>query len=126
MLEDYFWVKEDNDLNEYIEKLDTYYQSYIAPFFEGVPTLQSFNDRVLSVVPFEEYHHYLSGEVGLKAMIIMHLCDNPLYDAYVMYREEEFKNSPYLYNPESRWHKVSKQSYEEFKKFKLMVETGNV
>lgn len=100
--------------------------NHIAPFFEAVPRLQSFNDKVLNIVPFDDYHHYLSGEVGLKAMIIMHLCKNPLYDVYVKHREEEFKKSPYLHNPESRYHKISKQSFEEFNKFKEMVANGEI
>lgn len=122
----YFHIKNEKDLDTYLEQLDAYYQSHIAPFFAAVPTLQSFNDRVLSVVPFEEYHHYLSGKFGLKAMIIMHLCKSPLYDKYVSYREADFKESPDLYNLESRWHKMVKNSYDEFNKFKEMVEAGNV
>lgn len=124
MLDDYFWIKKEKDIDHYIEKLDTYYQSYISPFFEAIPTLQSFNDKVLSVVPFDDYHNFLSGEVGLKAMIVMRLCNNPLYGDYVSYREKDFENSPYLHNPDSRWHKVSKQSYDEFNKFKEMIEKG--
>ena len=125
-LDDYFWIKKDKDLDDYLEKLDTYYQSHIAPFFEAIPTLQSFNDKVLSVVPFDDYHHYLSGKFGLKAMIIMRLCKNPLYEDYVNYREEDFKTSPDLMNTESRWHKMVKNSYDEFNKFKEMVANGEV
>lgn len=126
MLDDFFYIKNEKDIDDYISKLDVYYQSHIAPFFEAVPTLQSFNDEVLSVVSFDDYYDYLSGEVGLKAMIIMHLCKNPLYDKYILYREEDFKNSPYLHNPESRYHKISKQSYDEFNKFKEMVTKGEI
>lgn len=125
-LNDYFWIKKEKDIDNYIEKLDVYYQSHIAPFFEAVPTLQSFNDKVLSVVPFCDFHHYLSGKFGLKAMIIMHLCKNPLYDEYVLYREKDFKDSPDLNNPESRWHKMVKNSYDEFNKFKEMVVNGEI
>ena len=125
-LDDYFWIKKDKDLDDYLEKLDTYYQSHIAPFFEAIPTLQSFNDKVLSVVPFDDYHHYLSGKFGLKAMIIMRLCKNPLYEDYVNYREEDFKTSPDLMNTESRWHKMVKNSYDEFNEFKEMVANGEV
>lgn len=126
LLEEALWVEKEKDLDNYIKKLDAYYQSYIAPFFDAVPTLQSFNDKVLSVVTFDEYHHYLSGEVGLKAMIIMHLCKNVLYTDYVNYREEEYKNSPYLHNPESRYHKISKQGFEDFNKLKAMVAKGEI
>lgn len=125
-LNDYFWIKNEKDVDDYIEKLDVYYQSHIAPFFEAVPTLQSFNDKVLSVVPFEDYHHYLSGKFGLKAMIIMHLCKNPLYVEYVNYREEDFNSSPDLRNPESRWHKMVKNSYDVFNKLKEMVVKGEI
>lgn len=125
-LDDYFWINNEKDVETYIDKLYVYYQSHIAPFFEAIPTLQSFNDKVLSVVPFDDYHHYLSGSVGLKSMIIMHLCKNPLYLDYVNYREEEFKNSPYLHNITSRYHKISKQSFDEFIKFKEMVANGDI
>lgn len=122
----YFHIKNEKDVDDYIEKLDAYYKSHIAPFFQGLPTMQSFNDKVLSVVPFDDFHHYLSGKFGLKAMIIMHLCKNPLYDEYVLYREKDFKDSPDLHNPESRWHKMVKNSYDEFNKFKAMVIKGEI
>lgn len=125
-LNDYFWIKKEKDLDDYIEKLDVYYKTHISPFFEAIPTLQSFNDTVLSVVSFDEYHHYLSGKFGLKAMIIMHLCKNTLYDEYVLYREKDFKDSPDFNNPESRWYKMVKNSYDEFNKFKAMVAKGEV
>lgn len=125
-LNDYFWIKKEKDIDTYIDKFDAYYQSNIAPFFEAVPTLQSFNDTVLSVVPFDDYHNYLSGKFGLKAMIIMRLCKNPLYEDYVNYREEDFKTSPDLMNTESRWHKMVKNSYDEFNKFKEMVANGEI
>lgn len=124
--DDYFFIKTENDLKRYIQLLDVYYKNHIFPFFEAIPTLQSFNDKVLSVVPFDDFHHYLSGKFGLKAMIIMHLCKNPLYDEYVLYRKKDFKDSPDLNNPESRWHKMVKNSYDEFNKFKEMVEKGEI
>lgn len=124
--DDYFFIKTENDLKRYIQLLDVYYKNHIFPFFEAIPTLQSFDDKVLSVVPFDDFHHYLSGKFGLKAMIIMHLCKNPLYDEYVLYRKKDFKDSPDLNNPESRWHKMVKNSYDEFNKFKEMVEKGEI
>ncbi|AWL78828.1 hypothetical protein [Capnocytophaga canimorsus] len=123
---DCFFIKTENNLKRYIQLLDAYYKNHILPFFEAIPTLQSFNDKVLSVVPFDEYHNYLSEEVGLKVMIIMLLCKNPLYKDYVLYREKDFENSPYLHNTDSRWHKLSKQSFEEFNKFKEMAEKGEI
>ncbi|MFJ1328307.1 hypothetical protein [Capnocytophaga canimorsus] len=123
---DYFFIKTKKDLEKYVQLLDVYYNNHIQPFFEAIPTLQSFNDKVLSVVPFDEYHNYLSGKFGLKAMIIMFLCKNPLYKDYVLYREKGFENSPNLQDVTSRYYKTVKQSFEEFNKFKEMVEKGEI
>lgn len=115
-------IKNDKDLKKYIQLLDGYYNNHISPFFDAVPTLQSFNDNVLNIVPFDDYRNYLSGEVGLKAMIIMYLCKNPLYEKYVLYREKGFQNSPNLHDTTSPYHKIVKQSFEDFNRFKEMVE----
>lgn len=48
--ENFFIIKNESELEAYVQLLDTYYNNYTLPFFKAIPTLQSFNDKVLSVV----------------------------------------------------------------------------
>ena len=123
--ENIFIIKNENELEAYVQLLDSYYNNYTLPFFKAIPTLQSFNDKVLSVVSFDDYPNYLRGEIGLKAMIIMKLCNNSLYEKYIKYREEGFRNSPNLQNVESKFHQIVKKSFIEFNKLKEMFNREN-
>ena len=57
--------------------------TYILPFFEKYPDLQAVNDKILNVIPQNDYSDYIPGlEKNLKVLIIMRLCGNPKYEEF--------------------------------------------
>lgn len=55
----------------------------VLPFFDQWSDLKKINDEIIEKIPEPELPNYITGETGLKRMIIMKLCNNPNYQQYI-------------------------------------------
>lgn len=74
-----FPLKTALDIKGFEKEITSHIDTYILPFFEKFPNLQSVNDKILNSFPKEEYANYIPGQTNFKALIIMKLCNNPKY-----------------------------------------------
>lgn len=75
-------IQTEADFEIVLRIIATHIETYILPFFDKVPNLQTINDEVINKLSHEEYSIYIKGETNFKVLIIMKLCNNPNYNTF--------------------------------------------
>ncbi|WP_405399959.1 hypothetical protein [Maribacter sp. Asnod2-G09] len=67
------------DIQKFENKIINHVDSYILPFFQKFSNIQDVNDKILNLLPIEEYANYIPGQTNFKVLIIMKLCNSSKY-----------------------------------------------
>jgi|GEM_PF-2369328 len=67
------------NIQKFENKIINHVDSYILPFFQKFSNLQDVNDKILNLLPKEEYANYIPGQTNFKVLIIMKLCNSSKY-----------------------------------------------
>lgn len=70
------------NIQKFENKIIDHVDSYILPFFQKFSNLQDVNDKILNLLPKEEYANYIPGQTNFKVLIIMKLCNNSKYNDF--------------------------------------------
>lgn len=80
------YIEKVEDLSFVKDLLVEYISKYILPFFSEINTAQDVNDKILDVLPWNEWNNYIPGKTYYKAIIILKLSKSKQYEEfYSMY-----------------------------------------
>ncbi len=83
---------DEEKMEKVCKEYRTLFQKHIFPFFDMVPDLQTVNDEIIDKYEtYEELGEFMSGEIGLKRLVIMKLCGNPRYEEVFSNYEKTMK-----------------------------------
>lgn len=64
------------------EKIENFITNNALPFFEQIKTVEDVNEKIINVVDWMRWADYIPGQTIMKAMIIMHLGKNTMYENF--------------------------------------------